>query len=335
MKSEIFVSVILVVKNQTDRLVVYLDKLSPYLAERYSDYEIVIMDQRSNDDIEAKLQCSLSMHQSIRHVRLTEVLDRDVALAAGIENTIGDIVVNLNIENDSVELVSFVVENILQGNDIIVCVSRQSTSFVYKIVRGLSTWLLQSIGYTLPNNSTGTFGLSRRAVNALTESGRFYCKLHTSLVNSGYALYPLDSSNYTKVFFKKQIWNGIRNTLHHMIFNSTKPLRWMSFCGISGSLMAMLFSIYSLGVHIVNDQVVPGWTTTILFMSSLFVLLFTMLSFFGEYLARLLNDRSDHKEYNIVYERNSSVMLNEHRGNVVTVVAGEDNENSTPAVTNV
>ena len=81
--------------------------------------------------------------------------------------------------------------------------------------------------------------------------------------------------------------------------------------------MAMFFSLYSLLVHFINDQVASGWTTTILFMSVLFGILFIMLSFFGEYLARLLSDRSEHKEYNVVYERNSSVMLNENRSNVL------------------
>jgi hypothetical protein len=105
-----------------------------------------------------------------------------------------------------------------------------------------------------------------------------------------------------------------------MVFNSTKPLRWMSFLGIMGSILAMVFSIYSLLVHLINDTVASGWTTTILFM----------LSFFGEYLARLLNDRSEHKDYNVVYEQNSSVMLNEDRSNVLfTSVNNEVNKSQT------
>ena len=113
-----------------------------------------------------------------------------------------------------------------------------------------------------------------------------------------------------------------------MVFNSTKPLRWMSFLGIVGSLLAMIFSIYSLLIHLINDTVASGWTTTILFMSMLFAILFTMLSFFGEYLARLLNDRSEHKEYSVVYEQNSSVMLNENRNNVLFSSVNNEVNNS-------
>lgn len=334
MRSETFVTVVLVIKNQTEQLIVYLDKLSPYLDERYSDYEIVIIDQNSNDNIENKLLEPLSLYQSIRHIRLSQEVSSDVALAAGIENAIGDFVVNLNIESDNIKLVQFLVEKGLTGNDIVICVSKKVTSFLYKELRGLSTWLLQSIGYSLPNNSTGTFCFSRRAVNAITESGRFYCKLHMRIANTGYPLYVFDSDNYIVRPQRKNIVSGIKEALHHMIFNSTKPLRWMSFLGVMGSLLAMLFSIYSLIVHFLNDQVASGWTTTILFMSSLFAILFIMLSFFGEYLARLLNDRSEHKEYNVVYERNSSVMLNENRSNVSFSSIGGKQDNSQKAIIN-
>ena len=137
------------------------------------------------------------------------------------------------------------------------------------------------------------------------------------MANVGYTLHSFDANKYTHPNKKKNITSGITETLHHLVFNSTKALRWMSFLGIIGSTMAMIFSIYSLLVHLINDTVASGWTTTILFMSMLFAILFTMLSFFGEYLARLLNDRGEHKEYNVAYEKNSSVMLNEERSNVL------------------
>ena len=328
MKNETFISVVLVVKNQTEQLTKYLNKLSPYLKDQYSDYEIVIIDQKSTDDIENNLKESLATHQSIRHIRLSQAVTSDIALAAGLENAIGDFVVNINIQTDRHELVKLLVEKGLAGNDIVVGVSQKVNSFLYRHLRKLSTWLLMSIGYSLPSNSTGTFCFSRRAVNAITESGRFYCKLHLKIANVGYSLHPFVYDEFIHNTHKKSISSGLKETLHHMIFNSTMPLRWMSALGVFGSLMAMLFSLYSLLVHYVNDEVAPGWTTIILFMSFLFTILFVMLSFFGEYLARLLNDRSDHKEYNVVYERNSSVMLNEDRSNVLFTSMDEDTNNS-------
>ena len=328
MNNQTFVSVILVVKNQSEELVSYLDKLSPYLKQQYSDYEIVVIDQNSNDGIEEKLLKPLATHESIRHIRLSRVVNDDVALAAGIENAIGDFVLNLNIQQDSYELVCALVEKGLEGHGIVVCVTQKINTITYRYLRRVSTWLLSSIGYSLPNNSTGTFCFSRKAVNAITASGRFYCKLHIRIANIGYSLDAFVCDDFIDVIKKKSIISGINNTLHHMIFNSTKPLRWMSALGVFGSLMAMLFSLYSLVINLVKEQVVPGWTTTILFISFLFAILFTMLSFFGEYLARLLDDRSEHDEYNIAYERNSSVMFDENRNNISFVAINDDVEKS-------
>lgn len=329
-KSDTFVSVVLIVKNQAEKLIGYIDKLSPYLDHHLNDYEIVIIDQNSEDGLEQELPKSLETHQSIRHIRLSQEESHDVALAAGLENAIGDFVINLNIESDDVEIVLPIIERALSGKDIIVCTSSKVTSYFYKKIKIISSGLLESIGYTLPNDSTGTFCFSRRAVNAITESGRYYCKLHMRMANIGYTLSPFDADKYTHPKKKKNIIRGVTETLHHMVFNSTKPLRWMSFLGIMGSVLAMTFSTYSLLVHLINDTVASGWTTTILFMSMLFAILFTMLSFFGEYLARLLNDRSEHKDYNVVYEKNSSVMLNEDRSNVLfTSVNDEVNKSQT------
>ncbi|SHO55972.1 glycosyltransferase [Vibrio quintilis] len=317
MKSETFVSVVLVVNNQADTLINYLSELSPYLSEQYSDYEIVIIDQRSTDNIEDKLVQPLSQYQSIRHIRLSQIVTDDVALAAGIENAIGDFIVHLNIETDRCSMIEALVERGKSGSDIVICTTGKVTTFSYRFLRKWSNYLLRSIGYTLPENSTGSLCLSRRAVNAITETGRFYCKLHMKMANTGYSLQSFPCDDYVSNVHHKSVLNGIKETLHHMIFNSTKPLRWMSSLGVIGSLMAMIFSCYSLIIHFINDEVAPGWTTTILFMSFMFVLLFIMMSFFGEYIARLLNDRSDHKEYNVIYEKNSSVMLDENRSNVL------------------
>ena len=325
-KIDTFVSVILVVKDQTNSLIAYIDKLSPSLEGYLNDYEILVIDQRSTDGIEGKLNEALSKHQSIRHIRLSQPEASDIALAAGLENAIGDFVINLNVETDSVEIVKPIIERALSGDDIIVCTADNITSALYKNIKWLSKGVLNSIGYSLPDNSTGTFCFSRRAVNAITESARFHCKLQMKMANIGYLISPFNSNSFTRGSKKKHIVTGLKEMSHHMIFNSTKPLRWMSFLGISGSLIAMLFSMYSIIIHLLNDNVVSGWTTTILFMSVLFAILFIMLSFFGEYLARLLNDRSEHKEYNVVYEKNSSVMLNENRSNVL-FTSTMDNEN--------
>lgn len=64
------------------------------------------------------------------------------------------------------------------------------------------------------------------------------------------------------------------------------------------------------------NNVVPGWTTTALLISLLALIEFTMLAFFGEYLNRLLDDKSGHDSYSVVFEKHSAVMVDADRINV-------------------
>ncbi|MCV5991834.1 glycosyl transferase family 2, partial [Escherichia coli] len=63
-------------------------------------------------------------------------------------------------------------------------------------------------------------------------------------------------------------------------------------------------------MNLINGHVVEGWTTTVLFMSTLFMLQFLKMALFEECLSRLLDDRSEQEAYYVVFEKNSAVMIN-------------------------
>ena len=109
-----------------------------------------------------------------------------------------------------------------------------------------------------------------------------------------------------------------------MVFNPSRPLRRVSVVGAIGSTSALLFAIYGIVVNLINGHVVKGETTTILFLSLLFMLQFIMLAFFGEYLSRLLDARSEQAAYSVVFEKNSAVMVNHDRVNFLNDAAAEE-----------
>lgn len=322
-QQEIFVSVVLTVKNQRDALMAFLPSLGQYLQNHYSDFEIVIIDRFSNDGTEQSVAKLLTERQSVRYIRLSKPVENDIAIAAGLENAIGDYVVYMDCRSDPIEMVAELVQLGKNGAEIIIGTSKAYTTPKYRLLKRLSSRLIEGVGYGLPSNSTGSFCLSRQAVNAVTESSRYYWRPYVTMTHSGYAMTAYEY-RFTTPRPKKRIIDGLRESRHYLVFNSTKPLRWMSLLGLFGSAMAFVFALYSVLANLVAEQVVEGWTTTILFMSFLFSILFMMLSFFGEYLARLLDDRSDHALYNVLYEKHSSVMVETHRQNVSFTATAED-----------
>ncbi|MDB6374970.1 glycosyltransferase [Photorhabdus bodei] len=325
-KKDIFVSVVLSCKDQVEDLKNKIRPIYDTLAKNYVDFEIVIIDNYSFDNTEAYITSLLSKLESIRYIRLSSEVSSDVSLSAGLENAIGDFVVLFDISTDPVYVITNVVDKSLAESDVVIGVAKQNSSLTYSIIRSIMNRSLSLIGYKLPRNATNLRCLSRRAVNAVTANGRFHHKMMVRISNTGFSS-TTEAYELAQVNEKKVLLSGIRDTIKVMIFNSTKPLRWMSLLGIFGSFLAFIFSLYSLIVRMINNHVIEGWTTQIIFMSILFMLLFTMLAFFGEYLGRLLDDRSEHSDYNIIYEKNSSVMIDSHRVNVLT--------DSTPDIVNL
>ena len=316
-KYECFVSVVSVIENVEDIIQPYLENMERHLDAHFTDYEIVLVDQCSKDGTADIVDELLKKIHSIRYIRLATQVYGDVALAAGMENAIGDFVVLFTLGQDPVECVFELIRQAQAGSDIVVGTSEYRRTLGYRIVRPWIQWALHSIGYNLPRNSTSLRCLSRRTVNAVTQTGRFHHQFYVRIANTGY---PTSAYPYTIEpggIEKRTLLKALRQGARLLVFNSTKPLRWMSSLGLLGSGMAFMFASYSLLIRLFRGNVIEGWTTLVLFTSVLFMLLFLIMAFFGEYLGRLLDDRSEQRDYSVANEKNSSVMLTEERHNVL------------------
>lgn len=315
-KSESFVSVVSILRSPLAEIRGRLTEVQQQLDSLYSDYEVVVVvpgpvggAASDEDSVLRDLPC-------IRIIQLASSVHDDVALGAGLESAIGDFVVLLDLQADPSAVIPPLVEKCRAGFDVVVGVAEQQRSLAYRFFRVFADSALRAIGYELPRSATGLRCLSRRAVNAVTRTGRFHHQFYLRIQKTGY---PACAFPYQQLAFsgERGFVDGFRDLIRLMVFNSSRPLRWMSFLGFGGSMAAFTFAVYSVLLHLVRGHVVEGWTTTVLFMSVLFMLQFVMMAFFGEYLGRLLDDRSEQSDYAVVYERNSSVMVNADRVNVL------------------
>lgn len=326
MKSESFVTVVLKTQDLSEELAKKLLQIQEILDVHYTDYEILIVSKGPYRDVPrtSAIDHILESIPSIRFLQLSGCVHDDVVWAAGLENAIGDFIVLYDHFNDPVTIIPEAVEKCKSGFDVVVGVSNQSLPYAYRFLRDTASHILKAIDYHIPKNSTSLRCLSRRAVNAVTDTGRFHHQFYLRIQKTGYPVSNLSYEPVSEKQVKKSILYGFRNLIRLMVFNSSRPLRWMSIIGMIGSFSALLFAIYSIVVNLINGHVVEGWTTTILFMSVLFMLQFIMLAFFGEYLSRLLDDRNEQAAYSVVFEKNSAVMVNQDRVNVLTNSINEE-----------
>ena len=322
-KSQSFVTVITVVDAARTEALCKLPALCSYLGERYSDYEVLVMAKKDAQSSSAKsLDAILRKVPSIRYLQLSDNVHDDVAFAAGLENAIGDFIVMMRLDCDPLETVGTAVELCKNGNDVVVGTAHVPCTLPYRIVRPLASWLLRCIDYRLPHNATHFRCLSRRAANAVMETGRHYQQLAMQIQNSGYACkempYTLQKTGKTSDQpTVKTVYSGLRETMRLMVFNSVAPLRLVSILGLAGSTVACLVSLFALLVRLFKDDVAVGWASTVLIVSFFSLLQFVILMCLSEYVGRILTEIRDREKYAIVFERNSLTMINQDRINVL------------------
>ena len=322
-KSQSFVTVITVVDAARTEALCKLPALCSYLGERYSDYEVLVMAKKDAQSSSAKsIDAILRKVPSIRYLQLSDNVHDDVAFAAGLENAIGDFIVMMRLDCDPLETVGTAVELCKNGNDVVVGTAHVPCTLPYRIVRPLASWLLRCIDYRLPHNATHFRCLSRRAANAVMETGRHYQQLAMQIQNSGYACkempYTLQKTGKTSDQpTVKTVYSGLRETMRLMVFNSVAPLRLVSLLGLAGSTVACLVSLFALLVRLFKDDVAVGWASTVLIVSFFSLLQFVILMCLSEYVGRILTEIRDREKYAIVFERNSLTMINQDRINVL------------------
>ncbi|ATC97652.1 MAG: glycosyltransferase [Pseudomonadota bacterium] len=309
---ELFVSVICVVNSS--KSLNKISELHDTLEKNYSDFEIVIIDQSDNESVTQEVGTALKRFTSIRHIELSFKVKHDVAIAAGVENSIGDYIVHFNLDSDPIHAVEDLVSICMSKTDIVFGECKQLFSYKYDLIKPLINVLESVSKAKFPDYFTELFCINRKVANAVTETGRYHHKFFARIIRTGYKVSTYSYS--TQSDKKRSSALELKNSFRELIFNSTRPLRWMSALGCLGGFLAFIFSVYSVLANIISGNVVQGWTTLVLFSSMLFMLLFVILAFFGEYLGRLLDDRSDKRDYCVKNEQHSTVMVNKNRINV-------------------
>jgi glycosyltransferase involved in cell wall biosynthesis len=313
-KKEAFVSVIIVTDNDLGGSLSRIQELSVFMAENYNDYEIVVVDQSSVDGTVESIENLMGFHKGLRLIKLAFPVANDVAVSAGIENCIGDFVITFSLDRDPIPGINDLIQLCQQGSDIIIGVSKQRVGHGYFMFGPLARVILTAIGYDLPRGSTDLRCLSRRTVNAITRTGGYHHQLFVRISKTGYQtdIYkyvPLSNKNFS-------LFSELSNFGRLLVFNSTKPLRWLSGLGIVFSVPLFLFCLIDSILNWIKGGDFVYQTVILGIFSGFFALIFVLTLFLGEYLGRILDNLGDHPKYFVIEEKNSSVMLTTDQLNV-------------------
>ena len=323
MKIDKFVSVVVPVRNEADIIVSFIEETVAILKQHYTNFELIIIDDDSEDDTAQRISGLLDRLEGIRYQRLSRHFGEEVAISAGLDTAIGDYVVVMLPHMDPPACIPDMVQRAIDGIDVVFGVRTTRahegwfTRICVKLFYAMSKRFLK---LELPENSTQFRCLSRQAVNAITriKDSYRYLRLFSSYVGYDSQRFEYEPIARNNIIRRRGFFQSLAYAIGLILENSTNPLRFVSYLGLLAALGNLVYGAYIFAVYFFKDNVLEGWTTLSLQSAAEFFFLSLILTALCEYMGRILNRLQARPLYYVRDEKNSSVLLVDHdRHNVV------------------
>jgi len=316
-QSNIFVSVVVLMHNDQRVVKSRVTKIAKMLESIYENFELVLIDNGSTDQTIENITKLLKRIKCIRLIRLLKQYNIETAAFAGLETSIGDYVVIMNLAHDPWNKIPQLIKK-TRKNSIVYGITGQKNKKPLR--KRIFYWYIRKIlKLNIPQNSELFMGLDRRAVNALTKFQNYHhIRLTSSQIGFKTATFPYNQL----ISLKKEdasIFNEINRAFDIIVTFSRHPLRFISWLGLGASLLNLIYALYILLIFLFKNEVAEGWTTqSTQNMVMMFVVL-SSLTVLSEYIGRILEETRGHPQYHIIEELNSKVIIsNKSRRNIIT-----------------
>jgi len=328
-RSDLFVSVVAPCRNAGPSLVAALEGVIRMLADSYSYYEVVIVDDASTDDTPQKTAELLKVHEGLRLVRLARPHGVDIAVSAGLDSAIGDVVVVMDPLSDPAEMVPDLVARCQKEGGVLYGVStRPRGGLLHRMGSAIFGWYCRRYLRMDPQRQSGIFRIfSRQAVNNFTQMKDRARMMRLMTANLGVEVHPFPytPSSPSRLLESGGLFDDLNMAFDILVATSRHPLRWVSRLGVMAAFLNVLYALYIVGVYLFKSRVAEGWVTLSMQQAGMFFLLFLVAAVLCEYVGKILVEGQNRPLYTVLEERNSSVLVDAARRR--NVVAESPREN--------
>ena len=288
------ISIIIPVYFNSDTLMLLYEDMKEKILTTLGDYEIVMVDDGSEDDSWAVMNRIREMDENVKCVRLSRNFGEHAALLAGLSQCTGDCAVTkqADLQEDS-ELIVRLYDKWKEGNKVVLAVRQERdepaikkffANMYYSIVR-------KTIDKKMPKGGFDCYLLDRQAIEVLLKLDEKNSSLSLQVLWMGFK-----SDN---VYFHrkdrevgKSRWTFSKKfklVFDSMMSFSYFPIKFMSGLGVVMAFIAFIWIIAVVIEFLAIGTPVRGWSTLmclVLFSAGMILL---MLGVLGEYLWRTLD----------------------------------------------
>lgn len=325
MNYPIFLSVVLVLRNQASSLELALTEISSPLSELVSDYELIVVDNASEDDSLSVLK-KLTREGGLPNLQvyaLTKEVDSDTASWVGLENALGDFVAVIDPASDSINFLPSLLEQAFEGADVVFATNQQKPqqSLAYRACFSIFNSIYQKFnGIHLANEAPSYRVLSKRVVNFILQHPMPSLTYRHLPATGGFIKVNLSYSAKTRPSQLKRLGESIDRGMRLLVSTTRGPMRLVTALSLFGAGANLLYSFYVIAVALLKQNVAPGWVTLSLQQSGMFFLISLVLWMLGEYILHMASLSNEGPMYHVAQEFTSAVMSRREKLNIEEVI---------------
>lgn len=280
--------------NEQDNVPLFFQTFSETFDKTEFDYQIIFIDDGSQDETLARLRSIAESHLHVRVVSFSRNFGKESAVWAGLNNADGDYVaiIDADLQQQPQDLLNMV--RILDKDDRYEVVAayqeeRIESPFV-GFLKGCFYKVMEAMTTTPLINNASDFRVFRRvvadAILSLPEYHRFSKGIFSWIGFNTYA-YPYVPSERNSGESKWSFIKLMKYAIEGLISFSTSPLRWATYLGSATSLVSFLYLLVVLVQKLCFGVDVPGYPTLVCLILLLGGIQLLVLGIFGEYMGRM------------------------------------------------
>lgn len=334
----IFLSVVCVVRNQSDRLKRFLKDATEVMQPLVSDYEIIIVDNASEDKSVSTLKALTGVDglPNLQVFALTKEVDSDSASWVGLENALGDFVLVIDPRTDDLAFLPEMLEEATAGFDVVFANNqkRPRQSMAYRAANAAFNSIYKVFGgVDLAKEAPQYRLLSRTVINFILRHPQPSVTYRHLPATGGFSKKHLKYSSEPLANKTKRLSESFDRGMKLLVSTTRAPMRFVTSLSLFGALANLSYSVYVLAVVILKDDVAQGWASISLQMSGMFFLISLVLLVLGEYILNMASVSNEGPPYHVGQEFNSAKITRKGKLNIEEVSVS-NGATAQPAKTN-
>lgn len=322
----IFLSVVVVVRNQSAALESIVRAVLATVDPIVSDYEIVVVDNASDDESVAVLKgiTAEDGQPNVQVYALSKEVDADTASWIGMESALGDFVAVVDPSLDDLGMLPRMLDHAVRGADVVFCENelKPPQSVPYRVAYSLFNRLYKwAGGIHLAKEAPQYRALSRRLVNFIMQHPHPAVTYRHLPARGGFARVHLTYRTAPRSPRRKRLADSMEIGMRLLVSTTRAPMRLVTALSLFGAFANLVYSAYVVAVAFLKADVAPGWVSLSLQQSGMFFLISLVLLVLGEYIVQMARLSNEGPGYHIGQEFTSARMTRRERLNVEAIAA--------------